>query len=98
MYDTLVALAPTNVMAKQIDLTSINVTWSPSDGATGYIISYTSGDGSSDGSMNVIVGDSDNESILTGLVEEATYTISIVATSLHFFSDPVTNTVTLGND
>ena len=97
MYDTLVALAPTNVKAKQIGLTSINVTWSPSDSANGYTISYTSGVGSSGESVNITGGSISNYT-LKGLEEQATYTISILATSLHFLNDPVERMVTLGKN
>ena len=80
-------------MAVQEGLTSIRVSWTPSSGASGYTISYTGG-GSSD-SVTVSGGSTDNY-LLTGLVMEATYTISIVATSQHFSSDPVELQVTLG--
>ena len=80
-------------MAVQEGLTSIRVSWTPSSGASGYTISYTGG-GSSD-SVTVSGGSTDNY-LLTGLVMEATYTISIVATSHHFFSNAVELQITLG--
>ena len=76
--------------------TSIRVSWTPSSGANGYTISYTGG-GSSD-SVTVSGGSTDNY-LLTGLVMEASYTISIIATSQHFFSGSVGfPTVTLGEN
>ena len=81
-----VASAPTNVMAVQEGLTSIRVSWTPSSDATGYILSYTGG-GSSD-SVTVSGGSTDNY-LLTGLVMDASYTISIIATSQHFSSHAV---------
>ena len=84
--------APTNMMAVQGGLTSIRVSWTPSSDATGYIISYTGG-GSSD-SVTVSGGSTDNY-LLTGLVMEASYTISIIATSQQFPSDAVVVEITL---
>ena len=91
-----VASAPTNVIAEQINLTSISVTWSPSDNANGYIITYITGDISN--IVNITSGSTD-ETILIDLMKEAEYIISIVATSQHFYSDSVmANTVQLGKD
>ena len=91
-----VASAPTNVIAEQISLTSISVTWSPSDNAIGYIIIYTTGEISN--MVNIDSGSTD-ETILIDLMEEVKYTISIVAKSQHFYSNSVmTNTVQLGKD
>ena len=91
-----VASAPTDLTAVQEGPTSIRVSWTPSSDATGYTISYTGG-GSSD-SVTVSGGSTDNY-LLTGLVMEASYTISIVATSKHFFSGSVGfPTVTLGEN
>ena len=90
-----VASAPTNVIAEQIRLTSISVTWSPSDNANGHII-YTTGDISN--IVNIDSGSTD-ETILIDLMEEAEYIISIVATSQHFYSDSImADTVQLGKD
>ena len=83
----------TDVEAEQVDLTSIRITWSPSDGANGYIISYSRGD--IDMTEDISSGLTSSHT-LTGLVEEATYTISIIATSQHFNSHPVMTSVTLG--
>ena len=80
-------------MAVQEGPTGIRVSWTPSNDATGYTISYTGG-GSSD-SVTVSSGSTDNY-LLTGLVVEASYTISIVATSQHIPSDAVELQVTLG--
>ena len=81
-----VASAPTDLTAVQEGLTSIRVSWTPSSDATGYVISYTGG-GSSD-SVTVSGGSTDNY-LLTGLVMDVSYILSIVATSQHFFSDVV---------
>ena len=82
---------PTNVMALQEGPTSIRVSWSPSSDATGYTISYTGG-----GSDSVTVsGGSTDNYLLTGLVMEASYTISIVAHSQQFPSDAVVVEITL---
>ena len=89
-----VASAPTSVMAVQEGLTSIRVSWSPPTplgDTTGYRIYYS---GSSSGSEDVSDGSTDNL-LLTNLVMETSYTISIVATSQHFFSDDVVQEVTL---
>ena len=67
------------------------MTWTPPTplgDTTGYIISYTNEDDSHSGSMTVSGGSTDNET-LTGLQNGDTYTISIVATSDHFYSDAV---------
>ena len=69
---------PTNVTAVQIGLTSIKVSWTPPTNATGYIISYTGG-GSSD---SVTVGDGSTDNyVFSGLMNGATYAISVIATS-----------------
>ena len=80
-------------MAVQEGPTSIRVSWTPSSGATGYNISYTGG-GSSD-SVTVSGGSTDIY-LLEGFMNEGIYSISIVATSQHFSSDPVELQVTLG--
>ena len=84
-----VASAPTSVMAVQEGLTSIRVSWSPPTplgDTTGYRIYYSGG---SSGSEDVSGGPTDNY-LLTGLQNGDSYTISIVATSQHFFSGSVT--------
>ena len=89
-----VASAPTSVMAVQEGLPSIRVSWSPPTplgDTTGYRIYYSGG---SSGSEDVS-GGSTNNVLLTNLVMETSYTISIVATSQHFFSDASTQDVTL---
>ena len=80
-------------MAEQEGPRGIRVTWTPSSDATGYIISYTNG--SSSDSVTVDGGSTDSHT-LTGLQNGATYTISIVATSQHFFSDAVTVNMVVG--
>ena len=85
-------------MSMQENLTSIRVSWTPSSGASGYIISYTGG-GSSD--SVTVSGGSTDERLSTDLVNGGVYTISIVtvATSQHFFSDPAEfPDVTLGEN
>ena len=79
-----VAKAPTNMMAVQESPTSIRVTWTPSTGANGYIISYSTG--SSSDRVNISDDSTDNY-LLKGLLNGATYNMSIVATSQHFFSN-----------
>ena len=79
-------------MAVQEGPTGIRVSWTPSSGATGYIISYTGG-GSSD-SVTVSGGSTGNY-LLTGLMMEASYTISIVATSQQLSNDAVVVEITL---
>ena len=72
--------------------TSITVTWtppSPLGDTTGYRISFTGG------SDEDIDGGSTNSYTLTGLTNGQTYTISIVATSEHLFSDATTFEITL---
>ena len=72
------------MMAVQESPTSIRVTWTPSTGANGYIISYSTG--SSSDRVNVSDDSTDNY-LLKGLLNGATYNISIVAISQHFFSN-----------
>ena len=75
-------------MVVQKGPTSVRVSWSPPsplEDTTGYRISYSGG--SSD-SVNVSDG-STNNYLLIGLQSGASYTISIVGTSLHLPSDPL---------
>ena len=88
------ASAPTDLTAVQEGPTSIRVSWTPSSGATGYKIDYTSSDDSSD-SVTVSGGSTDNY-LLTGLQNGDTYTISIVATSDSLPSGSVTADTTVG--
>ena len=75
-------------MAVQAGLASIRLSWTPSSDATEYIISYTGG-GSSD-SVTIVLSDATTDVyVLAGLVMNATYTISFVATSEVFPSDVV---------
>ena len=70
---------------------AINVSWtppSPLGDTTGYRIHYTTGGGSS-GSQTVS-GGSTNTFLVTGLLRQATYTISITATSEHLSSTTLT--------
>ena len=95
LYMHTVASPPSGVTAVQTGLTSITVTWTASSDATGYRIHYTTD--SDSGSETV--GDGSTEThTLTGLVNGETYTISVTATSEHFFSEAVAadTTVSLG--
>ena len=70
--------------AVQDGVTAINISWtppSPLGDTTGYRIDYTGG-GSSSASVDVSGGDT-NTFLVTGLMKEDTYTISITATSQH---------------
>ena len=90
-----VASAPSNLMAVQEGLTSVRVSWSPPTplgDTTGYRISYSGG---SSGSVDVSDGSTDNY-LLTGLQGGASYTTSIVGTSLHLSSEVMEQEVTLG--
>ena len=71
----------------QVDLITILLSWTPSSGANGYIISYDNGAGSGD-TMAVSAGYI-GKHLLTGLQNGTTYNISIMATSIHFNSDNV---------
>ena len=75
-------------MAVQDDVTTITVSWNPSEDATGYRIDYNS---SNTTSNSVVVGDgSISNYALIDLQNGDSYTISIVATSEHFSSEHVT--------
>ena len=82
-------------MAVQEGLTSIRVSWSPPTplgDTTGYKIYYNTRNSAS--SVDVSGGSTDNY-LLTNLVKETGYVISIVGTSQHFFSDDRTQGITL---
>ena len=81
-------------MAVQDGLTSILLTWTPSSGANGYIISYDNGVGSN-GTVIVDGGFTDTL-ILTNLQNESTYAISVVAISDQLPSAAVERWVMLG--
>ena len=90
-----VASAPSNLMAVQEGLISVRVSWSPPsplEDTTGYWISYSGG---SSGSVYVS-GGSTSTHTLTALQNGASYTISIVGTSQHFFSEEVEVDISLG--
>ena len=75
--------------------TSIIVTWTPPSplrDTSGYTISFSGGGNS--GSVDVSGGDTNSYSV-TGLQNGQTYTVSIIATSQHLFSDSTTVEVTL---
>ena len=86
------------MVAVQDGVTAINVSWtapSPLGYTTGYQIDYTSGEGSG-GSVDVNGGNI-KSFLVTGLVREATYIISITATSEYLPSTTVTvNPIKLG--
>ena len=84
---TIVASAPTNLMAIQKNVTNIRLSWtppSPLGATTGYRIYYSNS--SSSDSVDVSGGSTDNY-LLTDLQNEDNYTIFILATSEHFFSN-----------
>ena len=86
-----VASAPTNLMAVQEGPTDIRVSWTPPTplgDTTGYRIYY------SNDSVNVSSGYRDNY-LLTHLESGTTYTIVIVGTSEHFFSEEVENPISI---
>ena len=72
-------------MAVQEGLTSIRVSWTPSSGATGYIISYTGGSSDS----VIVSGGFTDDRLLSNLVNGGIYTISIMATSTGLSSGSV---------
>ena len=85
------ALPPTDVAGAQDGLSSIRVTWtppSPLGDTTGYRIHYTNGGGSS-GSVNISDGIT-NTYTLSGLLRQATYTLSITSISEHLSSTTLT--------
>ena len=86
------------MVAVQDGVTAINVSWTPPSPlgyTTGYQIDYTSGEGSG-GSVDVNGGNI-KSFLVTGLVREATYIISITATSEYLPSTTVTvNPIKLG--
>ena len=84
-----VASAPTNLKAVQEGPTGIQVTWTPPTplgDTTGYRIYYSGG---SSGSVDVSGGGSTDNYLLSHLESGTTYTIVIVGTSRHFFSEEV---------
>ena len=92
-----VASAPTGITAVQEGPTGIRVSWTPPTplgDTTGYRIYYSGG---SSGSEDVSGGSTHNH-ILIGLHNGASYTISIKAISIHFYSDLVeySNIIKLG--
>ena len=92
----IVASAPTNLMAVQEGFTSIRVSWSPPSplgDTSGYRIYYNS---DSDSGSEDVSGGSTNNYLLTGLQNGVIYTVSIVGTSDHFFSDGMEVNVDLG--
>ena len=86
LYLCTVASPPSGVTAVQAGPTSIAVTWTASSDATGYRIHYTS---DSDSGSETVSDGSIETHTLTGLVNGETYTISMIATSRHFFSEAV---------
>ena len=97
LFNVSAASAPTNLMVVQEGLASVRVSWTPPTplgDTTGYRVDFISS-GNDTGSVNV----SDRSSghyVLHGLIREATYYISIVATSEHLPSHSLNSQVTLG--
>ena len=83
-----VPAAPTEVSALQETSTSILVSWSVPNNATGYRINYRSTGG--DGGNVSLSGDPTNNHTLTGLHNGETYTISISSESSLISSKSVT--------
>ena len=84
-------------MAEQTGPRSIRLSWTAPDplgDTAGYIISYTTTGGSSD--SETVSDGSTEETLLTGLQNGETYTISITATLEHFSSETVTADMTVG--
>ena len=82
------AFAPTMLMAVQEGPTGIRVSWTPPaplGDTTGYRIYYSGG---SNGSVGVS-GGSTHDYLLFGLINGMNYNISIVGTSKHLPSKPV---------
>ena len=87
---------PSNVRAVQDGPTSILVSWSPSNEATGYKIDYDS-IGGDNGSVNISSNSTDTLMYtLMNLQNGYDYTISIIATSDHFYSEPNNITIYIG--
>ena len=85
------ASPPTDVSAVQEGVAAMNVSWtppSPLGATTGYRIHYTNGGGSS--VSQTVSGGSTNTYLLTDLLRQATYTLSITATSEHLSSTTLT--------
>ena len=87
---------PLNLVAVQLSITAVQVSWSaPASGATvtGYVIYYETTGGSE---QSVTVGAAATEYALTGLMIGQTYSISIVALSAQLpsiLSGPVSVTL-----
>ena len=90
----LVASEPTSLALVQEGPTSVRVSWSPPSplgNTTGYRISYSGGSiNSSTSGIEDISDDSTDTHTLTDLQNGDSYTISIVGTSQHFYSNSVT--------
>ena len=89
-----VPAAPTEVSALHETPTSILVSWSVPNNATGYRITYHSTGGDS-GNVS-LSGDSTNNHTLTGLHNGETYTISISSESSQISSNSVTVPYAIG--
>ena len=91
-----VAAAPTGFAGEVLDnFTSVMLTWTPPDpprDTSGYMIEYDNGE--NEGSKEVD-GVSTTSRVLTGLQNGTTYNISIVGTSEHFPSAPMSIMVQL---
>ena len=88
--------SPSNVTAVQDGATSILVSWSPSNEAAGYRIDYDSIGGDS---VHVYISCNSTDTLnytLMNLQNGYDYTISIIATSDHFYSEPKNITIYIG--
>ena len=93
MYTTIGPSLPSNVRVTQNGLESLLVTWTPSQGpdVTGYTIFYQQRNGKNSGLLTV--ERTDTSAIITGLTAEATFSISVSATS-----DTLPSTTTQGKE
>ena len=87
LFITLGTTPPSNVTAVQDGPTSIQVSWTPSGDATGYIIIYDNSEG--DSGYQSVSGGSTDQYILTDLQAGGNYIISLLATSQDLPSKPV---------
>ena len=87
--------SPSGVTVSQNVVDSVQVSWTPPSGepaVTGYIIYYQQQDGGHTGS--VVAGATATLATITGLIQGATYTITMMATS-SMLPSTVTGAVTI---
>ena len=95
---TKVAAAPTKLEAVQVNSTSVHIHWippSPLNSTTGYNIYYYVEDRVSEGNLITVNNASADSFVLTGLQSGVKYTISLVATSQHLTSNPISTSLQL---